>query len=260
MQIKLTGLQIKSVNDYCKLNNIDDVDSFVNKCFKRGYDVEVYGLLGKTDIVGEKQIEIEVIREIRVEVPVEVVREVEKIVEVIKEVPVEVIKEIVKEIPVDRVVEVIKEVPVEKVVIKEVVKEVPVEKVVTKIEYISDDTQINELLLKIQQLETQMSNKDENLDELRRNLDIALDKPPVEIEKIIEIEKIVEVEKVVEVEVEKSNDKSKLLEVTLQNLRKELTLKNETIKELENKNKQLESFNVDRGAVYMKGSNITQNI
>ena len=255
---KLNASNIKDITNYCKLNNIDDVDSFVNKCLKRGYDVEVYGLLGKTGIVGEKQVEIEVIREIRVEVPVEVVREIEKIVEVIKEVPVEVIKEIIKEIPVDRVVEVIKEVPVEKVVIKEVVKEVPVEKIVTKTEYISDDTQINELLLKVQQLESQMSNKDENLDELRRNLDIALDKPPVEIEKIIEIEKIVEVEKVVEVE--KSNDKSKLLEVTLQNLRKELTLKNETIKELENKNKQLESFNVDRGAVYMKGSNITQNI
>jgi hypothetical protein len=35
----------------------------------------------------------------------------------------------------------------------EVIKEVPVEKVVTKIEYISDNTKIDELLLKIQQLE-----------------------------------------------------------------------------------------------------------
>lgn len=93
-----------------------------------------------------------------------------------------------------------------------------------------------------------MSKKDEELDELRHSLDELLAKPPVE--KIIEVEKIVE----------KPNDKAKLLETTLQNLRKELTLKNETIKELENKNKQLESINIDRGAVYMKGSNLTQNL
>jgi hypothetical protein len=124
-------------------------------------------------------------------------------------------------------------------VIKEVIKEVPVETVVTKIEYISDNTQINELLLKIQQLES---------------------RPPeiIEIIKEVLMDKIVIQEKIVEVD--KSNDKSKLLEVTLQNLRKELSLKNETIKDLENKNKQLESVNIDRGAVYMKGSNITQNM
>jgi len=230
---KLNASNIKDITSYCKLNNIDDVDSFVNKCFKRGYDVEVYGLLGKTGIVGEKQVEIEVIREKRVEIPVEVIIEVEKIVEVEK------IIEKTIEVPVDRIVEVIKEIPVEKVVIKEVIKEVPVETVVTKIEYISDNTQINELLLKIQQLES---------------------RPPeiIEIIKEVPMDRIVIQEKIVEVD--KPNDKSKLLEVTLQNLRKELSLKNETIKDLENKNKQLESVNIDRGAVYMKGSNITQNI
>ena len=230
---KLNASNIKDITSYCKLNNIDDVDSFVNKCFKRGYDVEVYGLLGKTGIVGEKQVEIEVIREKRVEIPVEVIIEVEKIVEVEK------IIEKTIEVPVDRIVEVIKEIPVEKVVIKEVIKEVPVETVVTKIEYISDNTQINELLLKIQQLES-------------RPTEI------IEIIKEVPMDRIVIQEKIVEVD--KPNDKSKLLEVTLQNLRKELSLKNETIKDLENKNKQLESVNIDRGAVYMKGSNITQNI
>jgi hypothetical protein len=230
---KLNTSNIKDITSYCKLNNIDDVDSFVNKCFKRGYDVEVYGLLGKTGIIGEKRVEIEVIREKRVEIPVEVIIEVEKIVEVEK------IIEKTIEVPVDRIVEIIKEIPVEKVVIKEVIKEVPVETVVTKIEYISDNTQINELLLKIQQLES---------------------RPPeiIEIIKEVLMDKIVIQEKIVEVD--KPNDKSKLLEVTLQNLRKELSLKNETIKDLENKNKQLESVNIDRGAVYMKGSNITQNI
>jgi predicted RNase H-like nuclease (RuvC/YqgF family) len=71
---------LKSVSEYCKLNSIEDVDGFIKKCFDTGFNIQKYGLLGKTGIVGEKQVEIEVIREIRVEVPVEVIKEVEKIV------------------------------------------------------------------------------------------------------------------------------------------------------------------------------------
>jgi len=140
-------------------------------------------------------------QEKRVEVPVEVIKEVEKIVEVIKEIPVEVIKE--------------------------------VEKIVTKIEYISDKTTENELLLKIQQLngeisiktteidnirqefsiktkemenifQNEMSKKDNELDELRRNLDISVD-----------------------------DGKLKMLQQTIQNL-------NSEIRDLKNKNKELE--------------------
>ena len=43
----------------------------------------------------------------------------------------------------------------------EKIVEVTVEKVVTKIEYISDKTSVNELLLKIQQLESEILNKEE---------------------------------------------------------------------------------------------------
>jgi hypothetical protein len=153
-----------SVESFCKLNNIDDVDSFIKNVFQEGFNIKKYGLLGKTlnegekDLktggIEEKRVEIEVIREIRVEVPVEVIKEVEK--------------------------------------------------VVTKIEYISDKNGETELLLKIQQLEeeistktaeigiireefstkttemennfqNEMSKKDLELDELRRNLDINLD-------------------------------------------------------------------------------------
>jgi ElaB/YqjD/DUF883 family membrane-anchored ribosome-binding protein len=153
-----------SVESFCKLNNIDDVDSFIKNVFQEGFNIKKYGLLGKTLNEGEKhlktggieekRVEIEVIREIRVEVPVEVIKEVEKI--------------------------------------------------VTKIEYISDKTGETELLLKIQQLEeeistktteigtirqefstktqemenifqNEMSKKGLELDELRRNLDINLD-------------------------------------------------------------------------------------
>ena len=155
---------LNSVDSFCKLNNIDDVDSFIKKVFQEGFNIKKYGLLGKTlnegekDLktggIEEKRVEIEVIREIRVEVPVEVIKEVEKI--------------------------------------------------VTKIEYISDKNGETELGGKIAELEeeistktteigiirqefstkttemennfqNEMSKKDLELDELRRNLDINLD-------------------------------------------------------------------------------------
>ena len=155
---------LSSVESFCKLNNIDDIDSFIKNIFQEGFNIKKYGLLGKTlnegekDLktggIEEKRVEIEVIREIRVEVPVEVIKEVEKI--------------------------------------------------VTKIEYISDKNGETELLLKIQQLEeeistktteigtireefstkttemenffqNEMSKKDNELGDFRRNLDINLD-------------------------------------------------------------------------------------
>jgi predicted RNase H-like nuclease (RuvC/YqgF family) len=211
---------MQTVSAYCSANNIEDIDDFIYKCFKQGFDIKKYGLLGKTLNEGEKhlntggieekQVEIEVIREIRVEVPVEVIKEV------------------------DRIVEVIKEVPVEKVVIQEVIKEVPVDRVVEKIIQTSDDTQINELLSKIEQLngeisikcveidnirqefstkteemenifQNKMSKKDEELDELRRNLDIPV-----------------------------TNSRVEMLQQTIQNL-------NSEIRDLKKKNEELEN-------------------
>jgi predicted RNase H-like nuclease (RuvC/YqgF family) len=153
-----------SVESFCKLNNIDDIDSFIKNIFQEGFNIKKYGLLGKTLNEGEKDLKTGGIEEKRVEI--EVIREI------LVEVPVEVIKE--------------------------------VEKIVTKIEYISDKNGETELLLKIQQLEeeistktteigtirkefstkteemenffqNEMSNKDNELDELRRNLDINSD-------------------------------------------------------------------------------------
>jgi predicted RNase H-like nuclease (RuvC/YqgF family) len=146
------------------------------------------------------------------------------------------------------------EVPVE--IIKEVEKivEVPVEKVVTKIEYIRDKNNENELGEKITKLEKEMSKKDEELDQLRRNLDIILDEPPVEI--IKEVEKIVEVIK----EVEKPNDRMEMLQETLLTLRKELQTKNERIKELEKINRDLENLSSQKGAVFLRGSNLNNRI
>ena len=234
---------------YCKVNNIEDVSLFVTQCFKQGFDIKRYGFLGNSLNEGEKHLITEVIVEKRIEIPVEVIKEV--IVE----------REVIKEVPI------------------EIIKEVPVEKVVTKIEYISDKESENELLFKIQQLEEtifhlnddlesereefstktqetakifqqEMSKKDNSLDELRRNLDEVLDKPPVEIIKEVEVIK----------EVEQPNDKLKMLSETLMKLRGQLNDKDDEIRQLKGLNKQLEMKLNPTGAVYMKGSNINENI
>ena len=230
---------MQAVSAFCLAQEIKDVDNFVYLCFKQGFDIKKYGLLGKTLNEGEEHLKSEVIREIRVEVPIEVIKEVEKIVEV----PVEVIKEI----------------PVEKVVIQEIIKEVPVDRVVEKIIQTSDDEQINELLSKIEQLngeisiktteigrireefstktkemenilQNKMSKKDEELDELRRNLDILV-----------------------------TNDKTKMLQETLQNLRGELQQKNEQIRDLEKINRELLNGNQNQ-AYLLRGSNLRDRL
>jgi len=206
---------MQAVSALCESENIKDIDQFMYLCFKQGFDIKKYGLLGetlnegekhlKTGGIGEKQVEIEVIKEIRVEVPVEVIKEVEKII------------------------------------------------------YTSDDTQINELLLKIDHLngeistktleidrireefstkteemknifQNKMSKKDEELDELRHNLDILV-----------------------------TNNKTNMLQETLQNLRCELQQKNEQIKELEKINRELINGNQNQGYL-MRGSNLNRRI
>jgi predicted RNase H-like nuclease (RuvC/YqgF family) len=182
---------MQTVSAFCESQEIKDVDNFMYLCFKQGFDIRKYGLLGKTLNEGEKDlktggieeklVEIEVIREIRVEVPVEVIKEVEK--------------------------------------------------VVTKIEYISDKSGENELLLKIQQLENEMSKKDLDLDELRRKLD-----DPV------------------------TNNNINMLQNTLQKLRGELSDKNQKIKELEQINKGFLDGQQSSGAYLLRGSNLNKRV
>jgi hypothetical protein len=45
-----------SVDSFCKLNNIDDVDSFIKNVFQEGFNIKKYGLLGKTLNEGEKDL------------------------------------------------------------------------------------------------------------------------------------------------------------------------------------------------------------
>ena len=289
--LELDSNQYKDLTRYCELNKFIP-EEIAKKSYLEGFMIEKYGLLGNTGGVQEKQVEVEVIREKRVEIPVEVIKEVVKVeyveVPVEKIVTVEKLVEVIKEVPVERVVEkiveVTKEVPVEKVVIKEVVKEVPVEVVVTKTEYVSDDTQTNELLLKIQQLETErqefstkltetegkveifstkttemenifqdkMSKKNGELDELRHSLDELLAKPPVE--------KIVEV--VVEREITDNSSKSKIdaLQNTLAKVRQETLDKDKKIKELEQTIQEIQKFQDNKQAVYLKGSNLDDKL
>jgi hypothetical protein len=267
---QLDSGQYKDLTRYCELNKLVPED-IVKKSYLEGFMIEKYGLLGKTVNEGEKHLIKEVIVEKRVEIPVEVIKEVVKVEYV--EVPVEVIKEVT----VEKLVEVIKEVPVDKVVIKEIIKEVPVEKIVT----IYDNSSENELLLKIQQLEQEfstktteigiikqefstittenenifhykMSKKDEELDELRRTLDEHLAKPPVE--------KIVEV--VVEKETTDNSSKSKLdaLQNTLAKVRQETLEKDKKIKELEQTIQEIQKFQDNKQAVYLKGSNLDDKL
>lgn len=278
----------KEIYDFCMLNGITDINKFVQECFKQGFDIQRYGLLGETPNEGEKDLIKEVIVEKRIEIPVEVIKEVEKIIEVIKEVPVEKVVEVIKEVPVDRViekvVEVTKEIPVEKVVIKEVVKEVPIDRVVEKEIYITDDKQVKELgeslskkneeldelrqkfstkedeIITLQRefstkttemeniFQNKMSKKDEELDELRRTLDIELDKPPVEIIKEVVVEK-------------QSDDKNvKKLQETLVKLRQNILDKDSIILNLEDKISELTRLQDEKKALYLRGSNLDDKL
>lgn len=137
---------------YCEINKIDDIETLARKIFQRGFTIEKFGEVPMSakpkETIVEKQVTVEVIKE----VPVEKIVYKEKIVEI----PVEKIVEVIKEVQVEKIVEVIKEVPVEikgdeKIITKEVIKEVPIEKIVEVIKEvviektITDDTEIKRL-------------------------------------------------------------------------------------------------------------------
>ena len=269
MEVKLTlsNSEHKDLVSFCNLNDLL-VSQVVKDSFTTGFNIERYGLLNAGNEVKEKEVIKEVIK--YVEVPVVEEKEVIKIeyVEVpvekivTKEVIVEKIVEVIKEVPVDRVVEKIveitKEIPVEKVVIKEVIKEIPIEKIVTKTEYVSDDTQINELLLKIQQLEDTPPKVVEVIKE------VPVDRVVIQ-EKIVEIIKEVPVEVIKEVIVEKETggvDKSKLdaLQATVQKIRADNLEKDRLIKEYEKTIQDIQKLQENKQAVYLRGSNLNKTL
>jgi len=281
---------MQAVSAFCESQEIKDIDNFIYLCFKQGFDIKKYGFLGKTDNEGEKDLKIEVIREKRVEVPIEIIKEVEVIKEVEKiiEVPVEIIKEVEKivEVPieiikeVEKIVEVTKEIPVDRVVVKEVIKEVPVDRVVEKIIYTTDDNQINELGEKNAKLEIELLRNSEQLNELLskiEHLNGEISIKTTEIDNIrkefstktTEMEnnfqnemsmKEVELQQLkISLEENLNNEKLKLLQQTIQNLRGELQQKNEQIKELEKINRELLNGNQNQ-AYLLRGSNLNRRL
>jgi hypothetical protein len=267
----LSKAEHQDLESYCKLNNLD-VDAVLKDSYLQGFRIEKYGLLGNPSAVHEKQVLKEVIVEKRVEVPVEVIVEkpvieyveVEK--EIIKEVPrevlVEKIVEVVKEVPVEKVVEktveIVKEIPIDRVVIQEVIKEVPVEKVVTKTEYVTDESKVLELLQELERLRAlpPTTVEKEVIKEVPVPYEVVRE---VEVIKEITVEVPVEVVKEVLVEKKTSEDTQRLQE-TLNKLRQQTIDKDVKIKQLEEEIVSLKSLLQPQKAVYLRGSNLDDNL
>ena len=241
-KLNLSSTENKDLISYCNMNDLR-ISEVIKKSYLEGFNIERYGLLN-TGGIREKQVEKEVIVEKRVEIPVEVIKEVVRIEYV--------------EVPVDRIVEIIKEVPsppleteVIKYVDREVITEVKVEVPVEKIVYIYDkkeeevvtkvETNCDEFLSKIQELESR--------------------KPEV-----IEVIKEVPVEVIKEIIIEKESTdiglKSKLdaIQNTVQKLKLDNIEKDKKIKEYEKTIEDIQKFQTDRKAAFLKGSNLDDTL
>lgn len=275
-KLNLSNTENKDLISYCNLNDLR-ISEVIKNSYLEGFNIERYGLLNLNG-VQEKIIEKEVFVEKRIEIPVEIIKEVpkieyveiekpiEKIVEVVVEKPIEVIKEVIKEIPVEKItekiVEVVKEVPVERLVIQEVIKEVPIEKIVK----VSDDTQINELLSKIEQMENQPPKTIEIIKEIPVEK-IVIQEKIVEVDKPIEIIKEVPIEIIKEVVIEKpvwddNGMKSKMeaLQTTIQKLKLDNIEKDKQIREYEKTIEDIQKFQQEKKAAFLRGSNLDDNL
>ena len=247
--INLSRKQLKDVEEFCKLNKIENVEEFLVKCFVEGYEIEKYGLLQNSGGSREKWVEKEVIVEKLVEVPVEVI--IEK--SIIEYVEVEKEKEVIVEKVVEKLIEVIKEIPVEKIVIQEVIKEIPVEVKVEKKVYITDDEAVKQLGGKITKLEEEESQLLSKIQQLETSFDTQRSEY---------IRKISELESRPPTVVEKTTvdlSKQKALEETIQKLRGELQLKNKEIQDLSDTIKEIQTNGGVRG-VLLDGSNLNRTI
>jgi hypothetical protein len=205
IQVQFTSSQLQDINHFCQLNDIE-ITELVKKCFKVGYNIEKYGLLGKTS-------------EEQVEVPVEVIKYVDR--EVIKEVPIEVVK----------------------YVDKEIIKEIPVEKIVT----IYDKSDDSELLLKIQQLEVENEKFSTKIQEL-------------EVENKKFSNKTQEMENIFHNKPKVDDDKSKQLQQTIQTLIGRIREKETEINNLKEEIKNCNKNNNEKQAVFLKNSNLGDNL
>ena len=120
---------------YCKINNIEDINGLAQKTFNRGFSILKYGETPTNNVTTK-------------------IVEVEKIVEVIKEVPFEVIKEVIVE-----------KQGKTKTITKEVIKEIPVEKVVE----VFNKDEIEKLKIENQQLKDELNKITTSLENLNRH-------------------------------------------------------------------------------------------
>jgi hypothetical protein len=276
-KLNLSNTENKDLVSYCNMNDLR-ISEVIKKSYLEGFNIERYGLLntgGIREKQVEKEVIVEKRVEIPVEVIKEVVKieyvEVEKPVEVIKEVQVDRIVEVIKEVPVDRViekvVEIVKEIPVERVVIKDVIKEVPVEKIV----YVTDQEEMNSRIFqKEQEFEEQRQIFSTKTRELENNFHNEKNELLLKIQQLEtkepEVKEIIrEVEVIKEIVIEKDGDSSlkpklEALQSTVQKLKQDNIEKDKKIREYEQTIQDIQKFQEEKKAMFLRGSNLDDKL
>jgi hypothetical protein len=223
LTLTLTSAEHKDLTSYCTLNKFN-TDEIVKKSYLEGLRIDKYGLLSGSAGVVEKEVVKEVIK--YVEVPVVEEKEVIRIEYV--------------EIPSPP-----SEVEVIKYVDREVIKEVFIEVPVTNV----DKNREEELLLKIRELETENKIFSTKLDECGEEIKIFSTK-------------MVEMENIFQNKTSDSTLKPKLdaLQKTVQKLREEIIGKDRLVKEYEKTIEDIQKFQENKQAVYLKGSNLDDKL
>jgi len=219
---------MQALSAFCESQEIKDIDNFIYLCFKQGFDIKKYGFLGKTDNEEEK----------RVEVPVEVIKEIE----------------VIKEVPIDRVVE--------KIIYTtddNQINELGEKNAKLEIELLRNSEQLNELLLKIQQLEEEISTKTTEIGTIRKEFSTKTTEMENNFQNEMSMKEVELQQLKISLEENLNNEKLKLLQQTIQNLRGELQQKNEQIKELEKINRELLNGNQNQ-AYLLRGSNLNRRL
>jgi uncharacterized protein YaiI (UPF0178 family) len=151
--------------EYCRLNDISNIDEFIIKMVRQGYTVEKFGStpLGSTEV-----------------------KEVEKIVEVIKEIPVEKIIEVIREVPVEKIIE--KEVIItDDIQITELsnkLTQLEEEKKIFSTKLIENESELQKFSTKVGEMENifhdKLSLKDNEIEKLKSELESEKKKPKKE--------------------------------------------------------------------------------
>jgi len=153
-----------------------------------------------------------------------------------------------------------------------VIKEIPVEVVVEKIVKVSDDTQVNELLSKIQQLESLPPKVVEVIKEIpvidQEEIDRKISQKEQEFEQkqkelLLRIQQLEDTPpQIVEKEVVDLGLKSKFdaLQNTVQKLKLDNIEKDKQIREYEKTIEDIQKFQMDKKAAFLKGSNLDETL